>query len=85
MTKQLQRKKNFDLAEKLADFLVKNPDPLGDTPKNTSYVVLSSADKKLNKENERLIQSVLEEGKYVVKAQQTTDKHNPWKFTPVSQ
>ena len=77
-----QIEKNFELSEKLAVFLGKNPNKMKAIPKDSSFVVFSATDKLLNKINEKLIKSLEKEGKYVIKAQETTKTKTPWEFTP---
>lgn len=84
MIKKAQTKKNLELSEQLADYIVNNPGAVKDLPKNVSFVVFSSEDESLNKENEGLIKSVVAEGKKVIKAIQTKDKVHPWKFSRVA-
>ena len=84
MTKKKQATKNLDLSQKLAEYIAGNPDTVKNLPKNSSFVVFSSADESLNEENQKLIDSVLAEGKKVIKAIQTKDKVNPWKFYPLA-
>lgn len=83
MTKTQQVNENINLSQKLADFIAKNPKILNKY-KGYSYVVFSSKDKTLNKMNNRVVEGLLEEGKSVVKAQETNDKKNPWVFMPVA-
>ncbi len=80
MSKNLQARKNLVLIEKLFDYL--------STKKKTSkggysYVVFSKEDKALNKENEKLIEPLLKEGKKVVKATETGNENNPWLFSHI--
>ena len=84
MTKTTQAKKNLRLSEKLVDYLMKHPKAVVNRPKHVSFIVFSSADEALNKENEKLIDSVIAEGKKLIKAIQTKDKSNPWKFSQVA-
>jgi hypothetical protein len=84
MTKHTQIIKNIDLSEKLADYIAENPEEVKDLPENVSFVTFSSTDLKLNEANKRLIESLKKEGKQVIKAQETQDKENPWKFTSIS-
>lgn len=80
MTKKKQVEKNIKLSEELANYIVGKNVSL---PKNQNYdfVAFSVTDQKLNKANEKLVKSLIAEGKKVVKAQQTTNKKNPWNFT----
>ena len=81
MTRNAQAVKNLKLSQKLAEYIAKNPDAVKNLPKNSSFIVFSSIDESLNKANEGFINSVLAEGKKVIKAIQTKDKQNPWKFS----
>lgn len=84
MSKKQQIDKNLKLSGELAQFLVENPYLFDKLPKNASFVVFSSKDNKLNKVNEKLLESLLDEGKEVVKVEETNDNNNPWKFTPIT-
>jgi len=77
-----QIEKNFELSEKLAIFLSKNPKKMKAIPKDSSFVVFSATDKLLNKINEKLIESLVKEGRTVIKAQETKKPESPWEFTP---
>jgi len=84
MTKKKQAIKNLDLSQELAEYIASNPKAVKNLPKKSTFVVFSSVDKKLNVENQKLIDSIVAEGKKVIKAVQTEDKLNPWKFSPVA-
>ena len=84
MSKRIQATKNLDLSQKLAEYIASNPETVKNLPKKSTFVVFSSVDKKLNAENKKLIDSILAEGKKVVKAAQTKDRFNPWKFSPIA-
>lgn len=84
MTKKKQAIKNLDLSQKLAEYIADNPDSVKDLPEKSTFVVFSSVDEALNAQNQKLIKSVLAEGKKVIKAIQTKDKFNPWKFSRVA-
>lgn len=84
MSKQQQVEKNLKLSEKLANYMVTHPDILGKLPKKASYIVFSLKDKELNKLNSNLIDGLIEEGKKVIKAEETVDKNHPWKFTHIA-
>lgn len=82
MTKTKQIKKNLKLSEQLLNYLASNPtDAPGKKAGNVSYVVISKDDKELNKLNYNLIVGLQDEGKTVIKAEQTQDKKQPWIFT----
>lgn len=84
MSKKQQIKKNLKLSAKLAAYLDKNPDIEEKTSKDTSYVFFSATDQRLNKTNLKLAKSLAEEGKVVIKAEETTNKSNPWKLIPLT-
>ena len=84
MTKKKQAIKNLDLSQKLAEYIAGNPNAVKNLPKKSTFVVFSSADEFLNEENQKLIESVLAEGKKVIKATETKNKLNPWKFSSVT-
>ncbi len=84
MTKKMQAVKNLDLSQKLASYIAENPEAVKGLPTKASFVAFSSSDESLNMENQKLIKSVLAEGKRVIKAIQTNDKLNPWKFSQVA-
>lgn len=84
MSTKMQTKKNLKLSEKLAEFLVNHPEASEKLPKDASFVTFSAQDNNLNKVNKKLIDELLEEGKRVIKAQETKDSKTPWKFTSVA-
>lgn len=84
MSKQQQIEKNLKLSEKFADYMVEHPEVLEEFPRSASYVTFSFKDKELNKLNSKLIEGLVKEGKKVIKAFETNDKNNPWKFTQVA-
>lgn len=73
--KQIQ--KNFDLSEKLANFLANNPKRL---KSGVNYVVFSESDEALNKINSRIVKALKKRGKKVIKATETGSQKNPWVF-----
>ena len=81
MKKDQQIIKNLDLSEKLAGYIADNPDVVEKFPSKASYVPFSLHDDKLNKANEKLVESLKEESKYIIKAQQTDNRNHPWNFT----
>ena len=83
MSKKQQTKKNLDLTVKLSDFIASHPELYQTTISGVSIVPFSATDQKLNTENEKLVEGLLEEGKRVVKAQETKNKNTPWEFIPV--
>lgn len=84
MSTNQQLKKNLKLTENLMEYLADNP---SDSPSlkwgAVSFVIWSKDDSKLNNLNTKLIESLQEEGKKVVKAIQTQDKNEPWTFAQV--
>lgn len=81
MTKNKQIIQNIKLSEKLANYVAENPQKLGNLPAKASFVTFSVKDKKLNEENKKLLEGLKKEGKRIIKAQETADKNNPWRFT----
>jgi len=79
MTKQKQEEKNLQLIQKLADYIADNPKMLKKYS-NSSYVVFSYKDQDLNELNKELLSELKEEGKNVIKAQETNQLKQPWKF-----
>jgi hypothetical protein len=84
MSTKTQAEKNLKLSEKLADFLVNHPEVSKKLPDDASFVTFSAGDKNLNEVNKKLIKELLEEGKRVVKAQETNNEKHPWNFYPVT-
>jgi hypothetical protein len=84
MSTKTQAEKNLKLSEKLADFLVSHPEVSKKLPNDASFVTFSAEDKNLNEVNNKLIVELLEEGKHVVKAQETNNAKHPWEFSPVT-
>jgi hypothetical protein len=84
MSTKTQAEKNLKLSGKLADFLVSHPEVSKRLPDDASFVTFSVDDKNLNEINKKLIKELLEEGKQVVKAQETNNEKQPWEFSPIS-
>ena len=84
MSKKSQMTKNIKLSNDLSRYIVNNPQVLVGLPSNASVVAFSKDDESLNKANNTIIKSLLNEGTVVVKAQETNKDKNPWEFTPVS-
>lgn len=81
MSKKQQAEKNATLAVKLTDYLAKNPEIDKHVwGSGVSLVPFSARDKKLNNANQELVESLLEEGKKVIKAKETKNSKEPWKF-----
>lgn len=88
MTKLKQLDKNMKLTVKLANYIAKHSkDP--EVKKlsgisGVSIVPFSATDKELNDENEKIIPGLIEEGKKVIKAEETKNSKTPWRFEQVS-
>ena len=84
MSNKDQAIKNIDLSQELAAYIAKNPKKAKKSPKSATYVAFSAQDEKLNEANEKLLESLIKEGRKVIKAVQTNDKFNPWKFSTIT-
>lgn len=84
MSKKQQLDKNMKLTAKLADFIASHPEVNKTIPSGASIVPFSFSDSILNRMNEKLIPGLREEGKKVVKAEETKNSKEPWRFTAVS-
>ncbi len=80
MSKAQQVNLNMQLSEELATFIITNPKILKKYS-GCSYVVFSYKNKELNELNNELVIGLINEGKNVVKAIQTSNKNLPWKFS----
>ena len=80
MSKAQQINLNMQLSEELATFIIANPKILRKYS-GYSYVVFSYSNKELNELNNELVIGIINEGKNVVKAIQTSEKNSPWKFS----
>lgn len=78
MPTKLQIKNNLKLSEKLLDYLSKYP--RNNKQGNISYIIITKEDSELNKENLVMAESLVREGKNVVKAIETNNRSTPWKF-----
>lgn len=83
MSTKLQTTKNIDLTYKLMEFLLHAND-VPSLPDDVSFVPFSKGDKKLNEENEILLQRITKEGKPVVKAEELSAQNNKWKITLIN-
>jgi hypothetical protein len=84
MSRKVQAMKNAPLVKELAMYIAKHPKAGKKSDESVTYVAFSAKDAELNKENKKLIASFVKEGRKVIKAVQTNDKFNPWKFYPVT-
>lgn len=80
MSNKKQAEKNLKLSVKLANFIADNPQLSKTVISGASVVPFSLEDEELNKANEKLVEELLEEGKRVVKAEETKNSKEPWKF-----
>lgn len=80
MSKKQQLDKNMKLTVKLADFIASHPEVNKAIPSGASIVPFSAKDNILNRMNKKLIPGLKEEGKTVVKAEETKNSKEPWKF-----
>ena len=84
MSKKKQIEKNLELSNKLALYLMDNPQELKNVPSGAEYIVFSASDKKLNEENQTILDSLVKKGEKVVKAIQTKSKSRPWDLNVLS-
>ena len=82
MSKAQQFKLNVNLSDRLANYLITQPDILKKYS-GCSYIVFSYKNEELNKLNNQLIPGLKLEGKPIVKAQETNNLDNPWVLTPI--
>lgn len=80
MSTKQQIEKNIKLSSKVASYIMDNPQVVSNVPEDSSYVVFSVDDQELNNRNEDLLVSLKNEGKNVVKVQETKNKAMPWNF-----
>lgn len=72
------------LAQKLMAFILANGKILKELPNNATYVAFSAKNQELNKETEKLLDTVKKEGKPVIQAFEPQSKNAPWKFTVIT-
>ena len=84
MTKQLQTSKNLKLSAEVAEYIAKNPGTIKGLDGDLSFVVFPANDPDLNKANTNLAKKLKQEGKRVIKVEETKNKKDPWKFIPLS-
>ncbi len=78
-----QAKYNSALSEKLANYLGKTPKESKNLPENAAFVTFSEKNTRLNKLNDKIVKSLVQQGKTVYKAKQTSDLEQPWVFEKV--
>ena len=83
MSTKTQTVKNIDLTEKLIAYIMKGKN-LPSLPKDVSFVPFSKADKKLNQANEKLLESLSQEDKPVVIAEEPKTNKGSWNIIPVN-
>ena len=83
MSKKKQLEKNIKLSTEFTSYVENKPDVASKISSSSQYVVLSADDKELNEMNESIIESLLKQGKKVVKVQETKDPKMPWKLTQI--
>jgi hypothetical protein len=84
MSRKEQATKNINLSHQLATYIAAHPDVSRKMPKHSNYIAFSASDEALNKANEKLIASLVGEGKSIIRAVQTNNKINPWEFFSVA-
>ena len=80
MSKKKQLEKNINLSTKFTSYVENKPDLANKISSSSQYVILSADDKELNDMNESIIESLLKQGKKVVKVQETNNPKAPWKL-----
>ena len=80
MSKKKQLEKNINLSTKFTSYVENKPDFADKISSSSQYVILSADDKELNDMNESIIESLLKQGKKVVKVQETNNPKAPWKL-----
>ncbi|MBI4058848.1 hypothetical protein HY404_01255 [Candidatus Microgenomates bacterium] len=83
MGTKTQTAKNIELTHKLIEYLLRGKN-VPDLPEDVSFVPFSKTDKKLNKENDKLLKSIYQEGKRVAKAEESKTSKGSWEITPVN-
>ena len=78
----LQIKYNSRLIGKLHNYLMTHAEVSEKLPNDSSYVVFSARNSQLNKQNEKIVDKLLKEGKKnIIKAEETKSRNTPWKLT----
>lgn len=83
MSKNAQTTKNIELTHKLISYLMHGKN-IPNLPQDVSFVPFSKSDKKLNKANEELLESLSKEEKPVVIAEEPKTNQGIWKITPAN-
>lgn len=83
MSKNAQTTKNIELTHKLLSYLVHGKN-IPNLPKDVSFVPFSKSDKKLNKANGALLETLLKEQKPVAIAEEPKTSKDSWNITPAN-
>lgn len=83
MSIKTQTVKNIDLTEKLIAYILKGKN-VPNLPQDVSFVPFSKSDKKLNKANEELLETLSKEEKPVVIAEEPKTNQGTWKIIPAN-
>lgn len=81
MSKKKQLEKNIKLSTKFTTYVENVPDVANKISSSSQYVILSADDKELNEMNKGIIESLLKQGKKVVKVQETKNPKIPWELS----
>lgn len=84
MSKKQSITKNIKLSDEILSYIQDNPEVAKKFPSNATIVVTKSDNENLNNINKKVLKSLQEEGKPVIKAEKTNSNKNPWTFTPLS-
>jgi hypothetical protein len=83
MSNKTQTSKNIELTHKLIGYII-NGKNVPNLPQDVSFVPFSRSDKKLNKANEELLESLSGEKKPVARADEPSANSGNWKITPIN-
>ena len=83
MSKNAQTTKNIELTHKLISYLMHGKN-IPNLPQDVSFVPFSKSDKKLNKANEKLLESLSQEDKPLVIAEEPKTNKESWNIIPVN-
>lgn len=83
MSKKQQTSKNIELTGKLLEYLSRGTD-VPELPQDVSLIPFSNTDKRLNKANAELLESLSKEDKPVAIAEEPKTSKGSWKIIPVN-
>lgn len=83
MSTQIQTSKNIDLTHSLMDYII-NSKNLVDLPQNVTFIPFSKHDKKLNAENEKLLELLKTQDTPIAIAQEPLNSKARWIITAVN-